>query len=361
MTLQRASVSILCNLSPKKHAEVIETLWCLTDSSNGLLSHICDQLQNRIESSPLIVLDWIEAFKLTAFKIKHMKNLLMSCLVNNIDISKYLMNDASTKDKALLMLDSLVEKKSIHLNQLEKKLFDKFSKNNLSTMAYKHARPNKFDKIPHTMKQRTVKNFIHNTATEKKISVDERRILALVSLHNLNLQYSKWVFQQTIEASKTSFEQVKEILQFIGRDNETLAIALGRIIKLSDAELTKIFHQYPDLTTSKMQEIKAELETILLLQTAPDFQRIGTIDCERFRCILVDDKESLNAVLEAMCVSVKRLVAFDVEASYVCQSASSSQELVLVVFKIYCKVHFAEPPCFSVPLAIQYISLIFTP
>ena len=127
----------------------------------------------------MIVLDWIAAFKLNDFKMEHMEKLLISCLVNNVDVSKHLMNDSASKNRTLELLDSLVGRNREATNLLEKKLFEKFSKNNLSTMAYKHARPNNFDKIPNTMKQRTLQNYMHNNY---QLSGNDRRILALVCL-----------------------------------------------------------------------------------------------------------------------------------------------------------------------------------
>ena len=137
-------------------------------------------------------------------------------------------------------------------------------------------------------------------------------------------------------------------------------MALGRIIKLNDQQMTDIFAQYPYISNSERQEIKAELESILLLQNAPDFPRIGSLDCERFRCELIDDIDGLNVIMEALYTFPKRLVAFDVEASYVCQSSSSSQELVLITYT-YVKYNCSRAALLQLAIgSIVYLVDIYT-
>uniref|UniRef100_A0A914XXX9 Uncharacterized protein n=1 Tax=Panagrolaimus superbus TaxID=310955 RepID=A0A914XXX9_9BILA len=106
--LMKDSLQILCNISPKKHIRTIEKLSCLQDESNGMKMHICEKLESQIEVSPLLVIEWIEAFKLYTFKSENLRSLTLSSLVNNLDITKYLMTNDSFKDSILSLLDEYV-------------------------------------------------------------------------------------------------------------------------------------------------------------------------------------------------------------------------------------------------------------
>uniref|UniRef100_A0AC34GP14 3'-5' exonuclease domain-containing protein n=1 Tax=Panagrolaimus sp. ES5 TaxID=591445 RepID=A0AC34GP14_9BILA len=292
-----------------------------------------ESLESKIEASPLLVIEWIEAFKLYTFKTKYLPSLALSCLVNNLDITKFLMTDDSYKNDILSILDKYVvaEHRSIKNfdhnfskasepkpppNSLVKDFLNKFSVSTLSADVYKWARPDRFDEIPNTMKHRSIKNFDHNFS--KASELEDRRLLAL----------------QTLEASKHSSSQIKEIIKCIKYKDDNFAMAVASLamaMKCLTAEhLNDAIPHYHYISQGTRRAVDAEVQALKDLQISSQSERIPSIKCEEFECFLVDDRETFDKLLSVLSNHKTRTVAFDVEASFVCQSEISSQDAALL-------------------------------
>uniref|UniRef100_A0A914P8H5 3'-5' exonuclease domain-containing protein n=1 Tax=Panagrolaimus davidi TaxID=227884 RepID=A0A914P8H5_9BILA len=312
------SLKVLCNISPKKHISTIEKLYCFKDDSNGFKLCINSKLESLIEDFPALVIDWIESFQLYEFKADNLRSLTLSCMVNNLELAKYLITNDSSKDDILSILDDYVvyDRPRPPPTNLIANFFDKFCVSTLSTSVHKWARQwDRYDKIPNTMKYRTIKNFDHNFFTAR--SLEERRILTL----------------QTVEASKHSSSHMKEIIKCVKKHaDDTFAMAVATFAKkyISLKDVLEVLDDYHHISQSKQRTVDLEVQELVKLQSASQIKRIPRIKFDEFECFLVDDHETFDKLLSALWEHEDRTLAFDVEAGFVCQSEIAGQDAALL-------------------------------
>ena len=310
-------------VKPERHY-VIERILNLSDLNSKYSLVILEELERQIEHDPLIVLSWISGFKLFDFYQRNFKKIIISCLIQKIDVSQFLLKEDNRKTTVALLDSFLSRPRPQPQDDLERRFLESFETKKIEEQCFKNA-VNHFQlesTIPNTVVSRILGDFVYQT--ERFPSNTEQATIIVVSFylyHTIMTFLNIFLnFQQTLRSAYDHPNIFKKIFPTIRRRDPQVSDAF--VYEMNDSDVISI--QPWNTRTAREKESLMEsrnfVKNILYAQN-PYTMPVNSGD---FQIHWIGSQDQWPQLLQWL--QPRPVIGFDVEANFVCQNSNGVQQ-----------------------------------
>uniref|UniRef100_A0AC34R030 3'-5' exonuclease domain-containing protein n=1 Tax=Panagrolaimus sp. JU765 TaxID=591449 RepID=A0AC34R030_9BILA len=320
-------IGTIVQIKPKSEKfRILESILCLDDPEQEPLKLVTAKLELMIPKSTQLVFSWINFFHLEEFRKEKHKDLALASVIHGLDLQKFLFTDEIAKLETLRYLDSFANDKLnwSNLTPLEKEFIDIIGVIKIRDICYKHSNGSgtdaeKADIIPNTIMGRVVSDLQFQMHKLKGVDLDEMHKLKGVDLDEVLIQSVKSNINSPPFILANIFEMIR-------KRRKLLAYALCYEFQL-DRGLLKI----PPFTNlgNERHDVEEYRGYIQSLDRNSD-EYVGYTEREGMKINLIDSEEKYYKLLNWLSSLRNEIIAFDVEANFVCQTSNGTQQAVLL-------------------------------